>query len=162
VFDVPGTHGKEKFVVNNFEGAYAGVRSLTTALTYSDNSVFAAVAYKTGFHHIAHVARAMGIRSPVSTNPAIALGGLKQGVDVLDMAHAYETLAQGGNRVEGTLGAPFGGPVGIRRVEAPEGGGKYKTIDENHTRRLRVVPQSIVNEEVPMMETVISSGTGTH
>jgi len=162
VFDVPGTHGKEKFVVNNFEGAYAGERDLTTALTYSDNSVFAAVAYATGFHRIAAMARAMGIRSPVSTNPAISLGGLKQGVDVLDMAHAYETLAMGGNRVEGTLGAPFGGPIGIRRVEAPQGGGKFKTISENHTRLLRVLPKSVVDEEVPMMERVITQGTGTH
>ena len=42
-FKVPGTHGKEVFVVNNYEGAYAGVRSLASATTYSDNAVFAAV-----------------------------------------------------------------------------------------------------------------------
>jgi penicillin-binding protein 1A len=161
VFDVPGTHGKEKFVVNNFEGTYAGERDLTTALTYSDNSVFAAVAYATGFHRIATIARAMGIRSPVSTNPAIALGGLKTGVDVLDMAHAYETLAEGGNRVEGTLGAPFGGPIGIRRVEEPKSGDKFKTIEANHTKLLRVLPKGVVDEEVPMMERVITQGTGT-
>ena len=46
-------------------------------------------------------ATAMGIRTPVSTNPAIALGGLGgKGVTVLDMAHAYGTLASGGKRVD--------------------------------------------------------------
>jgi penicillin-binding protein 1A len=48
----------------------------------------------------------MGIRTPVSDNLAMTLGGLKQGVTPLDMAHAYETIATGGNRVYGTLGAP--------------------------------------------------------
>ena len=34
---------KEYFNVNNYEDAYAGVQSLRTATTYSDNSVFAQV-----------------------------------------------------------------------------------------------------------------------
>ena len=38
-------------------------------------------------------ARRMGIRTPISTNYAMMLGGLKQGVTPLDMAHAYETFA---------------------------------------------------------------------
>ena len=160
IFDVPGTHGKEKFVVNNFEGNYSGVSTLTRATTYSDNSVFAEVGYKVGFHRISQMARAMGIRTPVSTNPAITLGGLKQGVSVLDMAHAYETLAHGGERVEGTLGAPFGGPIGIRRVEAPKGGGKFKTIDENKTKLVRIVSPQLASTETGILETVISAGTG--
>ena len=57
----------------------------------------------------------MGIRTPVSSNYAITLGGLKQGVTPLDMAHAYQTFATGGLLVTGTLGAGKRGPVGIRR-----------------------------------------------
>ena len=38
------------------------------------------------------LARRMGIRTRVSSNPAVTLGGLKQGVTPLDMAHAYQTL----------------------------------------------------------------------
>ena len=45
-FIVPGTHGKEHFVVNNFEGTYAGIRSLGQGLTYSDNSVYSTVGIK--------------------------------------------------------------------------------------------------------------------
>ena len=53
------------------------------------------------------MAKAMGIRSPVSTNYAMILGGLKIGVSALDMAHAYETIATGGRRVyDPVLGDP--------------------------------------------------------
>ena len=48
---------------------------------------------KVGTQRIARLAQRMGIRTPVSTNPAMTLGGLKQGVTPLDMAHAYETFA---------------------------------------------------------------------
>ena len=48
----------------------------------------------------------MGIRTPVSHNYAMIIGGLKQGVSTLDMAHAYETLATGGLRVYDPGSAP--------------------------------------------------------
>ena len=46
----------------------------------------------------------MGIRTQVSTNPAMTLGGLKEGVTPLEMAYAYSTIANNGVRVSGTLG----------------------------------------------------------
>ena len=61
----------------------------------------------------------MGIRSPVSSNYAMILGGLKEGVTPLDMAHAYETLAEGGRRVfDPTLGAPQRARPGSPRSSA--------------------------------------------
>ena len=105
-FDVPGTGGQEKFIVNNFDDSYSGARDLGSALTFSDNSVFAAAGIATGTKRIARLIERMGIRTPVSTNPAMTLGGLQAGVSSLDWAHAYETFATGGKRVWGTLGAP--------------------------------------------------------
>ena len=64
------------------------------ATTYSDNSVYAQVGIKVGTKKVARLARRMGIRTPVSHNCAMTLGGLKQGVTPLDMAHAYETFAR--------------------------------------------------------------------
>ena len=84
----------EAFKVNNYENSYAGVRTLRNATTFSDNSVYAQVGIKAGTGKVARRARRMGIRTPVSKNMAITLGGLKQGVTPLDMAHAYETLAR--------------------------------------------------------------------
>jgi len=158
IFDVPGTNGKEKFVVNNYEGNYSGVSTLARATTFSDNSVYAEVGFKTGFRNISRTATAMGIRTPVSRNPAITLGGLKQGVTVLDMAHAYETLATGGQRVEGTLGAREGGPVGIREVDDSHD----HTLYENKTRTVDVLGKPLADEVTPILQSVVSVGTGTN
>ena len=156
VFSVPGTGGKEKFTVNNYEGNYVGRTTLANATITSDNSVYADVGYKTGFPEIAEMATDMGIRTPVSTNPAIALGGLGgKGVTVLDMAHAYETLATGGQRVWGSLGAPNEGPVGIRRVTDADG-----TVHKNNTKTTRVVSTKLADTEVPILRNVVRFGTG--
>ena len=49
------------------------------------------------------------------------LGGLKIGVSPLDMAHAYETFAEGGRRVyDPVLGAPDKGPTGIAQIYCPK------------------------------------------
>ena len=53
-------------------------------------------------------------------NPALILGGLEVGVTPLEMAHAYNTLAAGGQRLSGTMAADAGGPVGI--IDVYDGG----------------------------------------
>ena len=103
------------FEVNNYEDAYAGVTTLASATTFSDNAVYAQVGLKVGLKKIAQTARRMGIRTPISRNCAMTLGGLREGVTPLDMAHAYQTFATGGQFVTGSLGPPRG-PVGIREV----------------------------------------------
>src|SRR5262249_34346727 len=95
--------GGERFTVNNYNDAYAGVTTLESATTFSDNSVYVQVGMRVGPKNVSHLARRMGIRTPVSSNFAMALGGLHQGVTPLDMAHAYETFAQGGKLTYGTL-----------------------------------------------------------
>jgi penicillin-binding protein 1A len=156
VFTVPGTKGKEKFPVSNFEDKYAGSQTLAGGLTYSDNSVYAAVGIDVGTNKIAKLAERMGIRTPVSSNYAMTLGGLKEGVTPIDMAHAYETLIAGGRRIYGTLGAGNEGPVGIKEVRGSNG----KLIKENKTRAKRVLPAKIADETVSIMTTVVSQGTG--
>jgi penicillin-binding protein 1A len=154
-FRVPYGHG-EQFVVRNDGNTYVGSRTLTDATTWSDNSVFAEVGIKAGTTKIANLAKQMGIRTPVSNNYAMTLGGLKQGVTALDMAHAYETLAHGGQRVTGTLGAPDAGPVGIREVDGLPNRGPVK----DRPVLKRVLPSSLVDTETSMLQTVIQTGTG--
>ncbi|HEX5897958.1 MAG TPA: transglycosylase domain-containing protein [Solirubrobacteraceae bacterium] len=157
VFTVPGTKGREKFVVNNFESKYAGSRTLAGGLTYSDNAVFSAVGISVGTKKIASLAERMGIRTPVSSNYAMTLGGLHQGVTPLDMAHAYETFIEHGRRIGGTLGAGDDGPVGIDEVLTPKG----KVLKENHRTTTPVLEHNIADQTVGIMTTVISQGTGT-
>jgi penicillin-binding protein 1A len=154
-YTVPGTHGREHFTVNNYEDRYAGLTTLAQATAYSDNSVFAQVGIRVGTRRIARLARRMGIRTPVSHNWAISLGGLKHGVTPLDMAHAYETFAHHGELVTGSLGAPGNGPVGIHEVDVPGG---RKVRNEVHTRQ--VLPRNVADETTSLLESVLRYGTG--
>ncbi len=81
----------------------------------------------------------MGIRTPVSTNLAMTLGGLKEGVTPLDMAHAYETFATGGKRRAARSGAPTTGPVG-HRVEVQDRQAQ-RIIDEQALTSSAILPQ---------------------
>jgi penicillin-binding protein 1A len=160
-FTVPGSRGREKFVVHNDNNVYSGSTTLTSATTFSDNSVFAEVGIDAGTRKIASLAHRMGIRTPLSTNPAMTIGGLKTGVTALDMAHAYETLAHRGQRVDGTL-VPGGGPVGIEQVTADHGtlpSGHRHEID--HPVLTRVLAPGLADTETQMLQTVVQQGTGT-
>src|ERR1700759_1257780 len=117
---VPNSGGKEHYMVKNFGNEYSGPISLASATDVSDNSVFTQLGLSPGVgtKKISQIAGTMGIRSPLSTNYAMIIGGLKQGVTTLDMAHAYETIATGGLRVFAPgLGAPSEGPVGIAQIQ---------------------------------------------
>ncbi len=159
IFNVPSAHGNERFVVHNDEGSYTGSNTLIGATAFSDNSIYAEVGLKVTTHRIAHVAHEMGITTPISTNPAMTIGGLNVGVTPLDMAHAYETIAHGGQRVSGSLAADYQ-PVGIQEVDA---GGRTLPDGHHHDRNevttKRVLPSGVANTETSMLETVLQYGT---
>jgi penicillin-binding protein 1A len=161
-FVVPNSGGKEHFIVHNFGNTYSGSISLANATAVSDNSVFSQVGINVGTKKIARLAKRMGIRTPISNNYAMILGGLKQGVTPLDMAHAYETFATGGNRVYNPqLGAPNQGPTGIAEIHCyvVACNGKSDLIDKPAYRR--IIPASIAQSVHDILVGVVQSGTGT-
>jgi penicillin-binding protein 1A len=147
IFNVSSPHGNEHFVVHNDEGSYTGSNTLTGATAFSDNSIYAEVGLKVGTHRIAHLAHLMGITTPISTNPAMTIGGLNVGVTPLDMAHAYETIAHSGQRVSGSLATDLA-PVGIQEVSA---GGRTLPDGHHHDRNevttKRILPSGVANTE---------------
>jgi penicillin-binding protein 1A len=167
--------GGEKFTVNNYNDAYAGITTLANATTNSDNSVYAELGLKLGPAKVAAMARRLGVRTRVSHNAANALGGLKEGVTPLDMAHAYETFAQHGQLTYGTLSpgrpdnrrvTPIPGPVGIDAI----GRGKkddFKPLEfrghtlQNRVRTRRAVSPGVADEVASILQTVVKSGTAT-
>jgi penicillin-binding protein 1A len=159
IFIVPNTGGQEKFVVHNDEGNYTGENTLTGATAYSDNSIYAEVGLKVGTKKIARLAHRMGITTPLSTNPAMTIGGLTVGVTPLDMAHAYETIAHNGRRVTGTL-AEDDAPVGIQEVEAPGRLPDGAHRDRNRVLTKQVLTPEVAQTETSMLETVLQYGTG--
>ena len=151
--------GGEVFAVRNYGGAYSGSNTLAGATTVSDNSVYAEVGIKVGTRKIARVAHRLGIRTPISTNYSMILGGLRDGVTPLDMAHAYETFATGGKRVwNPKLGAPDKGPIGIHLVR--DGDDKVVLSNAASLRRKQVIPASVASEVTQILQTVVAYGTG--
>src|SRR5581483_2998054 len=82
-FIVPNSGGKEHFIVHNFGNTYSGPITLAAATDISDNTVFSQVGIHVGTSRIARLAKQMGIRTPVSHNYAMILGGLATGVSPL-------------------------------------------------------------------------------
>jgi penicillin-binding protein 1A len=107
-----------------------------------------------GTRKVARIAEKMGIRTPVSTNPAMVLGGLKVGVTPLEMAYAYSTIANRGKRVSGSFAASPLGPVSFTKVQRGD------HVEKNQLRTKRVLPEAVGAELRQMMHGVVVSGTG--
>lgn len=99
--------------VENYENRVTGGKyTLLDATTWSINTVYARLIMAVGPEKVVDVAHRMGIRSELDEDPAIALGGLTQGVSPLEMAAAFGTIANKGAAVE---------PSGVERVTTDSG-----------------------------------------
>ena len=64
----------------------------------------------------------MGYEDPISTNPAMVLGGLTLGVTPVGWTYAYSTIGNNGDRVSGTLAPrPGDSPVSYTQVTDKDG-----------------------------------------
>ncbi|HWO83265.1 MAG TPA: transglycosylase domain-containing protein [Solirubrobacterales bacterium] len=164
-----GKNGQETFHVTNDEGSYLGSCDIVCATTYSDNSIYAALALeglkgnkvheKTGA--IAGTIHKAGYSDPISINPAMVLGGLTLGVTPLGWTYAYSTIGNNGDRVSGTLAPrPGDSPVAFTQVTNSDG----KTIKggDNDSEHDQVFDQETVETEKGILETVVANGTGTN
>ena len=115
--------------VRNFDDLYLGRISLEKATVYSDNSVYAELMMRVGAGDVADMAHKAGIKTSFSAQPAIALGGLDNGVTPLELASAYGTFDNGGTRVTGSVDflGNGGDPISIFKVTDSRG----RIIDEN-------------------------------
>ena len=165
-----GKNGKEIFVVTNDEEAYLGSCDIVCATTNSDNSIYAQLALEglkgktiaDRTRSIAATIHKMGYRDPISTNPAMVLGGLKLGVTPLEWTYAYMTLANNGDRVSGTL-APVPGDSPV----AFTAGRPTRTATRSRAATTTPLHDQVISEETAeeaksILETVVSSGTGTN
>lgn len=156
--------GQPNFIPHNFDNEYVGETTLASATARSDNSVFTQLGLspQVGTKRIAEMAHAAGIQTPISVNCSMILGGLTTGVSPLEMAHAYETFAEGGRRVyDPILGSPGEGPIGISEVYCPlmKCRGKRKLVATPHYRR--VMPTAVADAVHSLLEGVTHGGTGT-
>ena len=119
--------------------------TLTEGLVYSKNTITAQLIAEVGPRHVARLAHAMGIESPLEAVPSLALG--TSDVSLLEMTTAYATLAAGGRYHE---------PLPVTRIENARG--DVVAVFSGSGRRAldRTTAQTVVH----MMRGVIDRGTG--
>jgi len=103
----------ETYRVQNYNYVERGPTSIKTATAQSDNTVFVQLALDLGLEKVAETANALGIQSALDLYPAMAIGGLGEGVSPLEMASSYSTFANGGTHME---------PYLVEKVIREEGG----------------------------------------
>src|SRR4051794_3254897 len=86
--------------VQTYDHTYGGRMNLVKATLVSDNTVYQQLDLDVGPDLVADTAANMGIDTPLDGYPAEGLGGLHRGVSPLELARAYATLANGGNRLD--------------------------------------------------------------
>jgi penicillin-binding protein 1A len=170
------------FEVNNYADEYLGSASIATATQYSDNSVYSqlGMSLQGGVASIADTAQKMGIQTSLKDsnarysindgpfepyNPALILGGLSTGVTPLEMAHAFETLAQDGQIVTGTMADSANGPIGIQRVDDEDGNPVETNSGDPGQDRVethQVIPPDVAATARGLLHAVVTGGTGTN
>lgn len=135
--------------VENYENTFAkSALSLQAATSWSVNAVYARLIMDIGPEKVVQTAKKMGIVSRLDPDPAIALGGLKDGVSPMEMASAYGTVANGGLRVN---------PSGILKVTDDRG----KIVLQPNRASKRVLDKRVAVETSLMLHDVVENGTGT-
>jgi penicillin-binding protein 1A len=164
-----GKNGDEVFEVSNDEDSYLGSCSIICATTYSDNSIYAQLALEglkgktveDRTSSIAATIHKMGYEDPISTNPAMVLGGLKEGVTPVGWTYAYSTLGNDGDRVSGTL-APRPGDSPVSYTQVTDKDDHTIKGGDNDSTHEQVIAEGTAQEAKSILETVVSTGTGTH
>ncbi|MDB5621748.1 MAG: penicillin-binding protein [Devosia sp.] len=130
----------------NASGKYAGTVTLRQGLAYSLNTVAARLAIDVTPQTVIDTAMRMGISSPLTPVPSIALG--TQEVNLLELTSAYAPFGNGGMGVI---------PNVITRIESKDGKVLYEASNAGPGR---VIAPNILAEMNDMLETAVEVGTG--
>ncbi len=130
----------------NYDGTYRGSVTAHEALAKSINTVAVRVLNKIGVEKAIRTARALGISSPLAPNLSLALGS--SALSPLELTAAYASLAAGGRPIT---------PYAIREIRANNGPVLYRR--QEATPPVQVSSQAVARL-IPMLEEVITSGTG--
>jgi len=132
---------------------------LSEATARSSNGAFARLIMDVSPSEVVRTAAKLGIESELQAVPAIALGGLREGVSPMEMAVAYGSFATGGYRLAGSIAFEDEHPlypITITRVEDAEG----RILDTNRLVKNRVMDSRHAFALTEMLKGVIDHGTG--
>jgi penicillin-binding protein 1A len=130
----------------NASGKYAGTVTLRQGLAYSLNTITARLAIDVTPEVVVDVAARMGISSPLTPVPSIALG--TQEVNLLELTSAYAPFANGGMGVI---------PNVITNIKSKDGEVLYEASNAGPGR---VIAPNVLAEMNDMLKTAVEVGTG--
>jgi penicillin-binding protein 1A len=142
--------GDRLWSVRNYEGNYLGRIDLRTATVYSDNAVYAQLTSVVGPAAVRRTASSLGIKSPLQDYFAIGLGA--EAVNPLEMARAYATIANGGDRIDGSVLGDL--PRAVLRIE------DGRKIDSNDPVDMPILRPEEAGIITATLEDVLREGTG--
>ena len=151
-YDAPGEleislRGQPAWTVRNYDGEGGGEMDLVDATVQSVNTVYAQLIMDVGPQRVIDLAHALGVTSDLAPYPSAALG--TNGVNALDMASAYATLADDGT---------YNAPTFITKVTDADGEVLFHETP-SPTRALAAETARQVNA---VLEQVVSRGTGVN
>lgn len=130
----------------NSNGRYLGGMTMRQAFALSVNTVAVRVAQQFGFDSVAQMARRFGITTPISTQPAMALGASE--ATLIEMTSAYAAIAGGGIEAR---------PWAIQSITTASGRTLYNR--EPETPRILVAP-FVAQYMTDMLRAAVETGTG--
>jgi len=131
----------------NYGGTYRGEVTLRTAFAESVNSVAVQLSEKIGRGRVIGVARSLGVKSPLKSQPSLALGTSE--VTLMEMAAAYAAIAADVKKVV---------PFGIRSVR-----GQSRKLYEHKPAQISQRDATLPWKRAEMLDlliTTVDRGTG--
>jgi len=136
----------ENYTPHNYGGYRWGSVTLSYALAKSINTVAVGLGEEIGRDSVIDVARRLGIASPLTSHPSLALGASE--LSLIELTGAYGTFAAGGRRAT---------PYTVSEVRTAAGKLLFKrSAGENEP----IVEQNNVEAMNAMLYRAVNSGTG--
>lgn len=129
----------------NYTDEYLGDINLETAFAKSINTVAVKLSEAVNRKNVIDMSRRLGISSPLTPEPSIALGASE--VNLLELTSAYTVVARGGIATK---------PYGIVEIQNSSGEVLYRHIPEDETR---VLDQEVAYTMHSMLQNVVATGT---
>jgi penicillin-binding protein 1B len=137
--------GRDTWTPRNYEDRFEGTVTVRRALEQSLNAATIRVAEAVGFDAVVRAARQVGFTSAMQPVPALVLGSFE--VTPLELATAYATLANGGQRLT---------PVTVRAVVERDG----TLLDQPIPTRTATVQPGEAFLVTNLLRGVVDRGTG--
>jgi penicillin-binding protein 1A len=143
-------YGESGWTPRNYNGKYGGTYTIKQAVAQSINVCAVRMAEKVGIDQVIQYARALGVKSPLSRNLALALGC--SGVTPMEMASAYGVFAADGVRAE---------PMCVVRITESDGDRDGSIIEENRPVTRQVLSPQTAEIMNDVFRGVVTSRGGT-